>query len=41
MTHTLARILPPPVFGVTVWLCRCGHRSFTETERQRHEEESA
>ena len=24
MTHELIRVTDPPVFGVPMWICRCG-----------------
>ena len=26
MTHELIRVTDPPVFGVPMWICRCGCR---------------
>ena len=40
MTHDLARICPPAVFGAAVWLCTCGHRSWTEAQHCQHIEET-
>ena len=36
VTHTLARVLPAPVFGVPVWLCTCGERCRSTDEWDRH-----
>ena len=36
MTHDLARVLDPAVFGYVVWLCRCGHRSATWQDHDAH-----
>lgn len=38
MTHDLDRVCPPSVFGSTVWLCTCGHRSFSEEAHINHVE---
>jgi len=38
VNHDLERVCPPPIFGATVWLCTCGHRSFSEEEHITHVE---
>jgi len=38
MTHDLDRICAPSVFGATVWLCTCGHRSWSAPDYQAHQE---
>ena len=38
MTHDLERICPKQIFGAVVWLCTCGHRSFSEEEHINHVE---
>lgn len=40
MIHDLARICSPAVFGAPVWICACGHRSWSDNDHQQHIEET-
>ena len=36
MTHELIRVTEPPVFGVRMWVCRCGCRFYAEADLNWH-----
>ena len=36
MTHHLARILAPAIFGSPVWLCECGYRARSTDDWDQH-----
>ena len=36
MTHELIRVIEPPVFGVRMWVCRCGCRFTSEADHDWH-----
>ena len=36
MTHHLARVLAPAIFGAPVWLCACGHRAWSTADWDDH-----
>ena len=36
MTHHLARVTEPQIFGAPVWLCTCGYRAWSTDDWDRH-----
>jgi len=41
VTHDLARVTEPPVFGYRAWLCRCGQRFGSADAHVAHARSSA
>ena len=36
MTHHLARVTEPQIFGAPVWLCTCGYRAWSTDDWDQH-----